>query len=279
MSRLGWERSLAGLASLVSGVVVVVVLAGALASPLVAQLPGATAPRFTVELEAGPVWQSRNEARVPNEDDATLFSLRAITGSGPWPSGRLTLGWRFRERQEVRLILAPLSLTETGRSRGEIRFDEETFAPLVPLTATFTFNSWRASWRYRLHAGATTEGWIGFTAKVRDAVIALEQTVASPGVGTGSLREGRTTDLGFVPLLHLAGGWTPAPGWALRGEFDGLAGGPGRAFDVTAWVERAMGDGWLLRAGYRTIEGGADVDQVRSFAWLHYLLVGAEWRR
>ncbi|TVR67382.1 MAG: hypothetical protein EA422_00470 [Gemmatimonadales bacterium] len=257
--------------------------AGAVSAPMTApaaaQVSGEGSERFTVWVEGGPVWQSRNEVRVPNEPEATLFSLRSLAGSGPWPAARLTVGWRFRDRQEVRLLLAPLSITETAGSGEAIRFAGQDLEPQLPITATYTFNSWRASWRYRLHEGGSTAGWIGFTAKVRDAVVSLEQEVEPPSEGRGDLRRGRTTDVGFVPLLHLSGVWRIAPVWTLMGEFDGLAGGPGRAFDVSAQVERRIGDRWWIRGGYRTVEGGADVDQVRNFAWLHYLVVGGEWRR
>ncbi len=31
--------------------------------------------------------------------------------------------------------------------------------------------------------------------------------------------------------------------------------------------------GWYAAAGYRTLEGGADNDDVYAFAWLHYAQV------
>lgn len=33
-----------------------------------------------------------------------------------------------------------------------------------------------------------------------------------------------------------------------------------------------------LHAGYRTVEGGADVEEPYNFAWLHYLVVSGCWR-
>ena len=39
-----------------------------------------------------------------------------------------------------------------------------------------------------------------------------------------------------------------------------------------------FGDAWTLTAGYRTVEGGADVDEVYTFAWLHYAELGIERR-
>ena len=39
------------------------------------------------------------------------------------------------------------------------------------MKATYTFNSYRLSYRYRFHAGARTAAWVGFTGKIRDAEI------------------------------------------------------------------------------------------------------------
>jgi hypothetical protein len=33
-----------------------------------------------------------------------------------------------------------------------------------------------------------------------------------------------------------------------------------------------------VSAGYRTVEGGADVDEVYNFAWLHYAVLSASYR-
>lgn len=38
------------------------------------------------------------------------------------------------------------------------------------------------------------------------------------------------------------------------------------------------GRGWTVAAGYRTVEGGADVDAVYTFAWLRYAVVSAVYR-
>jgi len=88
-----------------------------------------------------------------------------------------------------------------------------------------------------------------------------------------------STDLGFVPLLHLAGEWTPSPAWRVALEADALAGGPGRAIDAALTLGRRLAPGVSLNAGYRTVEGGADVEAVYSFAWLHYAVVSLRWER
>jgi hypothetical protein len=47
---------------------------------------------FTVDAEAGAVWQSRNDVQIPGTT-GTRFDLTDVTGSGPWPAGRLTFDW------------------------------------------------------------------------------------------------------------------------------------------------------------------------------------------
>jgi len=226
-------------------------------------------PQWVVELEGGPAWQSYNDLEIPNDGTATRFSLFDLAGSGPWPTGRVQVTWNPRERHGFRVLLAPFSLTETGQPEEAVQFAGGVFQPGVPTRATYTFNSWRLGYRYLARTGQRTTAWIGFTAKVRDAVIRLEQ--------------GETTsekdDLGFVPLLHLAGQWRLAPRWRLDFDADALAGGPGRAADVTVRIGYELGDRWSVRAGYRTIEGGADVSEVYTFAWLHQAVLSVAWRR
>ena len=38
------------------------------------------------------------------------------------------------------------------------------------------------------------------------------------------------------------------------------------------------GGPWRIQIGYRTLEGGADVPDVYSFAWLHYAVASLVWR-
>jgi hypothetical protein len=235
-------------------------------------LPATTAAqgaRLTVEVEAGPAWQSYNDVQIPNDPSGTRFSLRDLAGSGPWPAGRVYVSWALNERHAVRLLAAPLSITETGVPEREIRFAGQTYAAGQATEATYTFNSYRLSWRYRLHEGDRSRAWVGVTAKVRDAQIALRQgTTAS-----------QKDDLGFVPLLHLAGEWHLADRTHLALDADALAGGPGRAVDAAVKLGYDPSPRWRVQAGYRMVEGGADVTEVYSFAWLHYAVVSVAWRR
>jgi len=225
-------------------------------------------PRLAIELEGGALWQSRNDVEIPNDGSATRFSLVDVAGNGPWPTARLYVTWNLTERHGLRLLVAPFSLTESGVLDVPVRFAGASYAPGQPVNATYTFNSYRLSYRYRVHAGARTAAWVGFTGKIRDAEVALEQGATAS----------RKDDVGFVPLLHLAGDWRVAPHWRLDLDVDGLAGGPGRAVDAALELGYDPGGPWMVQLGYRTLEGGADVPDVYSFAWLHYAVASVVWR-
>lgn len=246
------------------------IAAATLAIPCVggAQAPR-LAPRLVLELEGGAAWQSRNDAEIPNDGSATRFSLADLAGSGPWPAGRVYVTWNLGERHGLRVLAAPFSLTETGVPGAPIDFEGARFAAAVPLEASYTFDSYRLTYRYRARATARTTAWVGFTAKVRDATVKLSQ-------GTTTRRK---DNVGFVPLLHLAGEWRTAPRWRVSFDADALAGGPGRAIDAALKAGYDLRDDLTLHAGYRTLEGGADVEETYNFAWLHYAVVSISWRR
>lgn len=231
----------------------------ALTIALVLSWTAATASTWELELEGGAVWQSVNDVQIPNDDGGTRFSLVDVIGRGPWSAGRVLLTWNVSERHGLRALAAPLSVTEQGMLDGAVDFNGAVFAPGAA-EATYMFNSYRLSYRYRFHRGESWTWWVGFTAKVRDARISLKQ---------GAVQSAKD-DLGFVPLLHLAADWRWTRNWGMTLDVDAVAGGPGRAEDVALKLERRSGDSVALSAGYRLVEGGADVDSVYSFAWLHY---------
>lgn len=256
------DARLRALAALALGIACLVVAGDAPA------VRAAETPRFRVRLEVGPVWQSLNDVQIPNDASGTRFSLEDLAGSGPWPAGRAYFTWRTGRRHALRGLVAPLSITATGVPGRTIDFAGATYASGVPVEATYQFNSYRLSYRYRLHEGERWTWWTGLTAKVRDAKIELAQGAVTS----------RKTDLGFVPLLHVAGEYRFAPDWRLGLDADALAGGPGRAVDAALTLGRDLGYAWTLSAGYRTVEGGADVDAVYGFAWFHYAVVAIERR-
>ena len=217
-------------------------------------------PSFSLELELGSTWQSRNTVQIPNDESGTRFSLEELVGRGPWAVGRLNFNWNINQRHAVRLVAAPLSYTETGVFDEPVDFAGESYQAGISTEATYQLNSWRAGYRYRLKDGQRWTLWLGFTAKIRDAKIELRQ-------GDSSSKD---TDFGFVPLLHFAADYRFTDRWHLLFDFDGLAGGPGRAFDVALKLGYDFSDRWGISVGYRTVEGGVDIDEVYNFAWFQY---------
>jgi hypothetical protein len=235
--------------------------------PGVAQEPE-SGHRFSVELEGGPAWQTRNDVQIPNDASGTRFALDDLTGSGPFAAFRLYAEARLGKRNVVRLLVAPLSIEGTGALSDTTQFNGSTFVPGVPTTASYRFDSYRLTWAYRLIVKPDWDLALGLTGKIRSAEIGLAQN------GVASSYD----DLGFVPLLHVYAAWRPAPGWALALDADGAAASQGRAFDVSLKLRRDLSSRWSVAGGYRTVEGGADVEDVYTFAWFQYAVLSVEYR-
>ena len=224
-------------------------------------------PRFLLELEAGPVWQTVNDNQIPNTSEGTRFSLVDLAGKGPQFAYRVYLEYRLSDRSSLRALFAPLSFTETGTADQPIDFNGDSF-DAGDLTGTYKFNSYRLSYRYLWKNGENWRWHIGFTAKIRDARVELQQ---------GDLISTKD-NVGFVPLLHLAARRQFGPKWHLSFDLDALAGGPGRAEDLAIKLGYSPAPDWTLSAGYRMVEGGADVEEVYSFAWLHYAVASVSMK-
>jgi len=234
---------------------------------LSAGVPAAQASGMQVDLEGVAAWQGRNVVQSPNDATATRFSLKTLTGSGPAWTGRLQASGRIKDRHEWRVLVAPLSVSGTGASAVPIRFEGAVFAP-GQVNADYRFDSWRATWRWRWIDREDLVVKVGATAKVRDASIRLSQ-------GTVSARKENT---GFVPLLHGAFERRIRDRWALEGDIDALAGGPGYAVDAGLRVSRELSPGWRVTGGVRWLDGGADNDEVYSFATFTSVTLGVAWR-
>lgn len=250
------------LATLVRAVPVAAVTCVAVANAAASDQP------FNLHLELGATWQEKNDVQIPNDEQGTKFSLADVAGSGPWAAVRVEGTWNINDKHGLRFLLAPLSYSENGQLEEETRFAGGTFNPDDQVKAEYRFNSWRLGYRYHWFAREQWDFWIGATLKVRDAEIKLTQ-----GDVTSS-----DDDLGLVPLLYLAGEYRFDDRWSLAADLDGLAGGPGRAIDLGIRLNYAVDEQWRVGVGYRTLEGGADTDDVYSFAWFNSLVFSADYR-
>jgi len=225
----------------------------------------APAPTLTVEL--GAAWQARNDARIENEPPNTRFAIDEITGSGPYPAGRIAFEWSLAERHRLRLLAAPLRVDDTGISDRTIVFRDTMFGP-GRVRAEYRFDSWRFGYRYVFH---DSERWTwsgGATLNIRDAEISLSQD------GTRRSR----SDTGFVPLLALVGEWRFAPGWRAVLDFEGLGAPQGRAIDATLQAGYDLTPSLHVSGGYRVLDGGADNDDIYTFARFDFAVLALHWR-
>lgn len=226
-----------------------------LATAAQAQVP---APgRVGLSLEGLSVRQERNDVRIPPEG-GTPFSIVDLIGSAETGTLRAELTIGVTEKQELRFVYAPLRITGQGTTTVPIDFAGGTFPP-GRTDAEFKFSSYRGTWRYRIHQGPVWTWRVGVTAFIRDARIALSQ----PGVAA------EDTDVGFVPLGHLAGVARLSSKWHFGLDVDATAAPQGRAIDLSTTINYQPVPRLTLSAGYRTIEGGADVERVYTFAWLN----------
>ncbi len=220
--------------------------------------PACRDARWRLTLEAGPLFTSRNDVRIPG-DTGTDLALDDLTGSGAFFTGRALLDWQWRPRHAWRLTAAPLSFSGTSVLGQQTDFAGVTYAAGLATKGSYRFDTYRLTYRYRLLERRALSLHVGGTLLVRSAEIELRQ---------GALTS-RKTDLGLVPLLHADLEWRFAPDWRFTADVDGLAAPQGRAFDVGLFVHRRLGRGLEVGLGYRTIEGGADNDEVYTFAWTH----------
>ena len=220
-------------------------------------------PRLVLEVEGGALWQTKNDQQIPNTADATRFSLVDLVGQGPEPFYRVYLTWHLNEKHSLRGLFAPLEFTEPGTPDVPLRFAGADFVAGEEAQATYRFDSYRLTYAYLIHQSESWSWRLGLTAKIRNARVQLVQGETSA----------KKDDVGFVPLLHLRARHELGDRWYLDLDLDALAGGPGRAIDGALKVGVRLSPDLRLAAGYRTVEGGADVDEVYNFAWLHYGLM------
>lgn len=226
-------------------------------------VPSGASAGWRADVEIGAVFSGYNDIRVPN-DGGTKISLSRELDTDPAFFYRFKAGYAFGEKHAVGVLVAPLRLKAGGSVPRVVFFDGVEIPADAPIDATYRFDSYRVSYRYNFVRRDTFTFGLGLTAKIRDAAITLKSGAA----------EGETTNTGFVPLLNFGLAWTFADRWTLLVDGDALAAPQGRAEDVLAAVQYRVNENFLLKSGYRMLEGGADAEEVYSFAMLHYAVVG-----
>jgi len=126
-----------------------------------------------LDLETGLVTSGYNDVRIPNAT-GTLFSLSKDLDIQNKAFFRVRAGVILGNRHTLSLFAAPLSLRAEGVLPKSILFFKEQFPAQTPVDGVFTFNSYRATYRYDFVRSDKWQVGIGFTAKIRDAEIRVE---------------------------------------------------------------------------------------------------------
>ena len=227
------------------------------------EVPTHAAAGVEADVEAGVAFVGRNDVRIPGKGGSNLSLARDLSIS-PAPAFRLRLGYRISDRHLITALYAPLQVNARGSVGRDVTFAGGAYPAGSPLLAVYRFDSYRLTYRYSFLKGDGLDLAAGFTAKIRDAEVSLYGAEAR-----------RKTNTGFVPLLNLHVAWRPNDGqFGIVFDADALAAPQGRAEDLLLAATWAFGEGLELRVGYRMVEGGADNEEVYSFAWLHYLVAG-----
>jgi len=220
-----------------------------------------------LELEGGLAWQSKNDLQIPNDSAGDRLSLSDIS-EGPELAYRVTAEHTFSERHTVRVIFAPLAFRQTGEFSTPVNFDGETFAANQQTATSYRFNSYRVGYRYSLIPDGPFQLKAGGTIKIRDAKVRLSQ---------GELSESYA-NVGVVPLLSAQALYAPTEKFSLLFDIEGLGAPQGRAIDALFGARYNIDEQVDLTLGYRMLEGGADNDDVYTFSWIHYAVVGVGFK-
>lgn len=215
------------------------------------------------DVESGLAMSGYNDVRIPG-DKGTLFSLTEDLKADNAVFYRVRLNYSLNPKNTFSLLIAPLTIRSTGRFARDVRFQNVYFPGNTDINATYKFNSYRLTYRYELYRGKSFEFGLGLTGKIRDARIGLK---------SGTL-ESSKGNVGFVPLINFRFFLPVHDQLALLFSGDALAAPQGRAEDVLAALTYGISDEFRIKAGYRILEGGAENDEVYTFALINYVVFG-----
>ncbi len=220
--------------------------------------------QWTLDLETGVAFQGYNKVRIPNKEGTAFDFTKDFQTKGPVIPFRARLGYSLNEKNHFILLYAPLSIKYEGPAPYDISFQDSNFPQGTEVSGDYKFNSYRFTYRRDLVRGMNWIFGVGLTAKIRDARVSLSNE--------GGLRDWKS-DVGFVPLLHIFTEYRYR-NYSFYMEGDGLAGGPGRAFDFFLGGRVALSKFVSAKIGYRILEGGANINEVYNFTLVNYASVG-----
>lgn len=237
----------------------------AIAAMIIAPLRAYAGVQF--DLESGIAGSGYNDVRYPGTTGTMISLSRDLTLDR-------SLFWRARvslalgDRHTLSMLAAPLRLAGAGVVSKDVTFGDVTFPAMTSVKTKYRFDSYRLTYRYDFLRRDDLRLGVGLTGKIRDAAITIR--------GGGMASEKANT--GFVPLVNFRADVKINQRLGLLVDGDALAAPQGRAEDVLAAITVLASREVKFKLGYRILEGGADNDEVYTFALVNYLVLGALWQ-
>ncbi|MDA3885469.1 MAG: hypothetical protein PF638_07755 [Candidatus Delongbacteria bacterium] len=219
--------------------------------------------QFSIDVESGVAGTTYNDIRIPG-DTGTSLSLKDDLKDESFIFFRARLNYTFAEKHTLSLLYAPLKIESHGTLDFDVNYRDSTFLSGEPIESIYQFNSYRLTYRYMWIQKEKFDFGIGFTAKIRDAYIKLENDDTKAG----------KENIGFVPILNFWFDYRFTDKLSLLIEGDALAAPQGRAEDVLSALTYNISDKYKFKMGYRILEGGADNDEVYTFSLINYFVLG-----
>jgi hypothetical protein len=226
----------------------------------------AVSAEWTVDAESGIAFNGYNDARIPG-NSGTDISLTGDLHSKSSQFIRLRFTKSLGKGKNLSLLVAPLRFSSSGKINRDVNFNNVLFTSGSELHSKYRFDSYRVTYQQEVVRRDGLKVGIGFTAKVRSASIQIWDNGQTA----------KKANTGFVPLINFAVDWRLMPNAGLILEGDALAAPQGRAEDVLVAIYHRAHESFRIRLGYRILEGGADNDEVYTFALVHYLSAGVTW--
>lgn len=221
--------------------------------------------QLQISVESGAVFNGYNDVQVPGKGVGNRLSITDDFKQDNYAYVRARIGYVIKDHHDIYVTLTPLKLFSSGSLPSSSSFGGREFEAHTNIAAMYQFNTYRLTYRYLFLPNDRITIGLGLTGLLRHAEIRLQQgsTVAN------------STDLGVVPLINLYfAGELVRDKLTFVLDVDALVGPRGRAEDGFVGLRYNPTNAVGLYAGYRIIEGGADVDQVYNFSLLHFAAGG-----
>lgn len=222
-----------------------------------------SATKIDLDVETGSTFLSYSDIQIPKSSGTRISFTDELATEPAW-FVRFRLTYFLNQRNSLSVLVAPLTLHGSGSLDHDIVFEGVTFPANANLNTVYRFNSYRLSYQHYWFLGTRKKLGLGATAKIRDAAISIKD----------SLNFSEKTNIGFVPIVRFSFLWQFIDPLTLLLEGDALAAPQGRAEDISFTLNYRLHKQITLKAGYRVLEGGSDVEAVYSFTWINYLLGG-----